>query len=209
MAEMISLLAYSRHCAFNYANAGAISWSPDNSVIAYRGQKIPLARFKRLIDTVITEAENILWRELLWQTDSSRFALVVDQLEDDVTFTRRGFSFLDHTRNGLKDTRAWVLAQMEVHGEGRKLRQGERWHRRRMRKYLRRVDHFRELLLLCVHWTGGQPARGTEITSIRFRNGYMQDRNVFAIHGHLAVVTRYHKSASQFDQPKVVPRFLA
>ena len=37
----------------------------------------------------------------------------------------------------------------------------------------------------------------------------MQDRNVFAIHGHLAVVTRYHKSASQFDQPKVVPRFLA
>jgi superfamily II DNA or RNA helicase len=209
MAEMISLLAYSRHCAFNHANAGAISWSPDDSVIAYRGQKIPLARFKRLIDTVITEAENILWRELLWQTDSSRFELMVDQLEDDVTFTRRGFSFLDHTRNGLKDTRAWVLAQMEAHGEGRKLRQGERWHRRRVRKYLRRVDHFRELLLLCVHWTGGQPARGTEITSIRFRNGYMQDRNVFAIHGHLAVVTRYHKSASQFDQPKVVPRFLA
>ena len=67
---------------------------------------------------------------------------------------------------------------MEAHGEGRKLRQGERWHRRRVRKYLRRVDHFRELLLLCVHWTGGQPARGTEITSIRFRNGYMQDRNV-------------------------------
>ena len=133
----------------------------------------------------------------------------MDPLEDDVTFTRQGFSFLDHTRNGLKDTRVWVLTQMEAYGEGRKLRQGERWHRRRVRKYLRRVDHFRELLLLCVHWTGGQPARGTEITSIRFRNGYMQDRNVFAIHGHLAVVTRYHKSASQFNQPKVVPRFLA
>lgn len=209
MAEMISLLAYSRHCAFNHANAGAISWSPDDRIIAYRGQKIPLAQFRQLVDKVVTEAEGILWRELLWQSESGRFELDADKLEDDVTFTRRGHSFLRHTRNGLADTRAWVLAQMEAHPDGRKLRQGERWHRRRVRKYLRRVDHFRELLLLGVHWTGGQPARGTEITSIRFRNGYMQDRNVFAIHGHMAVVTRYHKGASQFDQPKVVPRFLA
>ena len=37
----------------------------------------------------------------------------------------------------------------------------------------------------------------------------MQDRNIFAIHGHMAVVTRYHKSASQYGQPKVVPRSLA
>lgn len=37
----------------------------------------------------------------------------------------------------------------------------------------------------------------------------MQDRNVFAIHGHMAIVTRYHKSASQYDQPEIVPRFLA
>ena len=36
----------------------------------------------------------------------------------------------------------------------------------------------------------------------------MQDRNVFVIHGHMVVVTRYHKSQSQFDKPKVIPRFL-
>jgi superfamily II DNA or RNA helicase len=209
MAEMISLLAYSRHCAFNHANSGAISWSLDGSTVAYRGQKIPLVRFKKLVDAVVTEAENILWREVLWQVDAERFELPVDELEDDVTYTRRGYSFLNNTRNGLEDTRAWMLAQMEAHVDGRKLLRGKRWQRREARKYLRRVDRFRELLLLCVHWTGGQPARGTEITSVRFRNGYMQDRNVFAIHGHMAVVTRYHKSASQYDQPKVVPRFLA
>ena len=77
-----------------------------------------------------------------------------------------------------------------------------------VRKYLRRVDQFRELLLFCVYITGGQPARGTEITSLRFRNGFMQDRNVFVIYGHMVVVTRYHKSQSQFDKPKVIPRFL-
>jgi hypothetical protein len=209
MAEMISLLAYSRHCAFNHANAGAISWSLDSSTVAYRGQKIPLAMFRKLIDAVVTEAENILWREMLWQVDAERFELPVDELEDDVTYTRRGYSFLKNACNGLEDTRAWTLAQMEAHVDGKKLLREGRWQRRKTRKYLRRVDHFRELLLLCVHWTGGQPARGTEITSVRFRNGYMQDRNIFAIHGHMAVVTRYHKSASQYDQPKVVPRFLA
>ena len=65
MAEMISLLAYSRHCAFNHANAGAIAWSNSDSTIAYKGQKIPLVRFRKLVDTVVTEAENILWREVL------------------------------------------------------------------------------------------------------------------------------------------------
>jgi hypothetical protein len=96
-----------------------------------------------------------------------------------------------------------------VHVDGKKLLREGRWQRRATRRYLRQVDHFRELLLLYVHWTGGQLARGTEITSVRFRNGYMQDRNIFAIYRHMAVVTRYHKSASQYDQPKVVPRFLA
>jgi hypothetical protein len=102
MAEMISLLAYSRHCAFNHANAGAISWSLDGSTVAYRGQKIPLAMFRKLIDAVVTEAENILWREVLWQVDVERFELPVDALEDDVTYTRRGYSFLENARNGLR-----------------------------------------------------------------------------------------------------------
>lgn len=77
-----------------------------------------------------------------------------------------------------------------------------------VRVYLRAVDRFRELLLLGVHFTSRQPARRTEITSIRFRNGFLQERNVFIIHGQVVVVTRYHKSQSQLDKPKVIPRFL-
>jgi hypothetical protein len=57
----------------------------------------------------------------------------------------------------------------------------KQWSRNEVRKYLRQVDRFRELLLFCIYVIGGQLARGTEITSIRFRNGFQQDRNVFAI----------------------------
>jgi hypothetical protein len=31
---------------------------------------------------------------------------------------------------------------------------------------------------------------------------------VFAIQGHMVFITCYHKSQSQFDKPKVIPRFL-
>ncbi|KAK1038992.1 hypothetical protein LTR74_018772 [Friedmanniomyces endolithicus] len=77
-----------------------------------------------------------------------------------------------------------------------------------VQKYLREVDRFPELLLFCIHITGGQPARGSEITTTRFRNGFLQDRNGFVIQGQMVIVTRYHKSQSQFDKPKVIPRFL-
>ena len=53
--------------------------------------------------------------------DDERFELPVDALKDDVTYTRRGHSFLNNARNRLEDTRAWILAQMEAHVNGRKL----------------------------------------------------------------------------------------
>jgi hypothetical protein len=64
---------------------------------------------------------------------------------------------------------------------GRKIWKEGVWSRVEVQKYLQKLDQFRELLLFCVHVTGGQPAYGTEITMIRFRNGFQQDRNVFVI----------------------------
>jgi hypothetical protein len=79
---------------------------------------------------------------------------------------------------------------------------------KQVKQYLRRVERFLELLLAGMHITLGQPRRGLEITTIRHRNGVLQDRNVFVIDGHIMTVVRYHKSQSQWDKPKVVPRFL-
>lgn len=78
----------------------------------------------------------------------------------------------------------------------------------KVRQYLQQVARFRELLLGCVHIEQGQPGRGSEITTIRFRNGVVQDRNIFVVGGAVMTVVRYHKSQSQWDKLKVVPRFL-
>ena len=67
-----------------------------------------------------------------------------------------------------------------------------------MKRYLRCVDRFLMLLMICVHVTSGQPGRGSEITTMRHRNGLLQDRNLFIMDGQVMTVVRYHKSQSQY-----------
>jgi hypothetical protein len=208
VSKMLSLLAYGKTIALSHSNAGTTQWEDGRKVMRYRGQPISLARLRKMIHDVIDKAADKLWAELMWTQRNDRFEIPLDKLEDDVTFTKRGISFVTNKRNGLMDKRGWMLEQAFAHPEGRKLHPGESWSKLPVLKYLRQVDRFRELLLFLVHVTGGQPARGSEITTIRFRDGFLQDRNVFAMAGQMVIVTRYHKSQSQFDKPKVIPRFL-
>ena len=145
----------------------------------------------------------------MWTTtQAERFEIPLEKLQDDVTWTKRGVSFVDNANNGLQNKQEWMVKRALSAAGGKRMWKQGVWSRVEVQKYLRKLDRFRELLLFCVHVTGGQPARGTEITTIRFRNGFQQDRNVFAIQGHMVFITRYHKSQSQFDKPKVIPRFL-
>ena len=208
MSKMLSLLAYGKNLALNHGNAGSVLWSKDGKVMSIQGKSIVIARFRKIVHEIVGEAEDLLWRNLLWSRDAQRFEVPLGELEDNVTWTKRGMSFLNDPQNKLEDKREWVLKRALSHNAGRKMCVDGGWAMRQVRAYLREVDKFRELLLFCVHLTGGQPARGTEITTVRFKNGFLQDRNIFAIHGHIAIVTRYHKSQSQYDKPKVIPRFL-
>lgn len=210
MSKMLSLLAYGKLIARDHGNQGAVLWDSGNKTVSLHGRKISVARFKSMVTSIVTDAENILWSKVMWSNnEADRFSIPLNDLEDDPTYAKRGVSFLKNKKNRLEDKREVMLGRAKGHRNGRKLRSrtGD-WQLRHIRRWLRYVDEFRELLLLCVHITAGQPARGTEITSVRFKNGFMQARNVYIIHGQVAVVTRYHKSQSQQDKPKIVPRFL-
>jgi hypothetical protein len=194
MSKALSILAYGKSIAMNHSNAGSISWSDDRTRMDYKGRTIDTTRFGGMVRGAIGEAEDMLWRDLMWSTREQRFEIPLDGLKDDVTWTKRGVSFVDNANNGLQDKREWMTRRALADARGEKMWKGKAWSKPEVRKYLRKVDRFRELLLFYVHIAGGQPARGTEITSIRFRNGFQQDRNVFAIQGYMVIVTRYHKS---------------
>jgi hypothetical protein len=210
MSTMISLLAYGKYLAMNHGNAGAIFWEKEDKVMQLHGMRIVMEKFKSMVNRSIADAEDLLWERLLWTEGADRFEMDISALEDDMSFRKRGSYFVNNRQNRLMSswedkTVTWMLASRR----GRKMRQEDgSWHTRRVKEYLREIDKFRELLLFCMHITGGQPARGPEILSLRYKNGFSQDRNIFVLDGLVMSVTRYHKTQSQWDVPKAVPRFM-
>jgi hypothetical protein len=209
-SNMISLLAYSKHIALNHGNAGSVFWIQEGRIMQLHGAQIVMEKFKWMVGKAIGDAEDLFWQRLMWTTNpSDRLAIDIGNLTDDITFRRRDTYFVDNKHNRLASK--WEDVTMDrllMSRQGKKMHRDGKWHTRMVREYLREVDKFRKLLLFCVHVTGGQPARGTEILSFRFKNGCVRDRNIFILDGHVMTVTFYNKTESEWDVPKVVPRFL-
>ena len=179
------------------------------TVLRLHGRPIVIERFKAMVSSVLKQAEDMLWEQLMYVSDhAERFAIPLESIQDDVTFTSRGYSFLSRPGNELGGGFEWIVQRLVRSHVGQKMRADGRWHHRHVRRYLRKVDRFLELLLFLVHTTGGQPARGTEITTARYQNGFLQDRNIFVMDGQIVFVSRYHKTQSLWDKPRVIPRFL-
>ena len=74
---------------------------------------------------------------------------------------------------------------------------------------MQQVIEFRKLMLLLFHITGGQPARGREIVTIRVCNSMRgQTRNIFIEDGMVVFVTQYHKGFSHKGSIKIIHRYL-
>lgn len=209
MSVMLSLLAYSKSIAMHTGNRGSVSWSRDKRIMYYRGHPIEINLFRRMVHDVLGRAEDMLWTELMWVgSRRDRFTIPLEDLRDDLKWDRHDHSFLSREDNKLRHGCAWMLARMQrLTGEQRLQARG-RWQPTRMRRYLRLLHRFWRLLAICIHVQGGQPARGPELLSIRFRNGGLQERNIYVMDGQMTIITRYHKSQSLNDRPKIVPRFL-
>lgn len=136
-----------------------------------------------------------------------RFTVLLGQIEDDLTYTQRGKSFIH--RNGLAGKEVEMLEDL-ISGKRKRefLDSTGQWKWKRLQKYTKAVGKWLELVQLLAHITGGQPGRGEEINGLRLVNGITRDRNVFVIDGEVVLVTQYHKSLAHFDSPKVIPRFL-
>ncbi|KAG6038783.1 hypothetical protein E4U39_008020, partial [Claviceps sp. Clav50 group G5] len=210
LPSLISLLAYAKTIARDYSNFGAVFWEDGNCVMVYKGARIAMDHFRAMVENAIHEAEDLLWLTLMsTPRETDRLELDLKLLSDDMSSRELGYSFVDHPKNRLATASLDVTApRLLVSENGEKMVRDGKWHTRLTADYLRRVDSFRKLLLFCVHVTGGQPARGPEILSLRFKNGCVRPRNIFLLDGYVMTVTFYNKTDSQCDSPKIIPRFL-
>jgi hypothetical protein len=170
-------------------------WSADKKTFYLNGKPVIISKFKQMARDLVTEAEDKLWNDLLWKEDrDQRFILKLDNIINDVTFTNRGWSFVNRKENELDNGLEWMLTQV---ADSRRLRLRDgNWKLAEVRRYVRLIKRFLELLLFACHVTSGQPGRGTEVTTIRRVNGLLQDRNVFVVDGRVMIITCYHKLQS-------------
>jgi hypothetical protein len=237
MSVMLSLLSYAKFVSLRTPGsiAGSMWWSLDRQTFFIKGRPVELARFRTMAQSVVASAEQVLWEQLLWmqkEEKNDRLSVELAAIQDDVSIVQRGVSFLSPSR--LQEGERWMLKRLasvpaarrlyerrggaiqrdrESEGESEESSRSDsdrpvQWRPQEVRRHLRHIQQFLELLSLAVHVAGGQPARGPELLSVRWRNGALQDRNLYVIDGQVAVITRYHKTQSQWDKPKVVVRFL-
>ena len=83
------------------------------------------------------------------------------------------------------------------------------WKIDAVRAYNGKVEAFLERMLLLVHLTAGQPARGTEILSLRHVNTlHGHHRSIFVENGMVSIVTSYYKGYSVTGSTKIIYRYL-
>jgi hypothetical protein len=122
MSKALSILAYGKSIAMDHSNVGSISWSDDETMMSYKGRLIDIARFRSMVRAVIEEAEDKLWRDLMWTVREQRFEIPLDKLQDDMTWTKRGVSFVDNANNGLQNKQDWMIERALTDNRGKKLR---------------------------------------------------------------------------------------
>lgn len=140
------------------------------------------------------------------------------RLVDNAAENRKEWNFLqdEANRSGpLPDRQDWLFKRVlsnewlreEFDGGIRKRKM--LWKRSAVRAYKAKVEAFLERLLLLMHLTSGQPARGTEILSIRYTNSFHgHHRGVFVESGIISTVTSYHKGYTITGSTKIIHRYL-
>ncbi|KAK1051286.1 hypothetical protein LTR74_016859 [Friedmanniomyces endolithicus] len=169
---------------------GYVRWSDDAETLNYCKVKMSMDDFRQLVRQQVLKAHRLLDRLLLVGVDDERRDVVppfpLSQLSDNPANTTRGWNFLQDSRNkkAFAGGKTWLLQRVL---EDRRLREqfctfevdeSLTWNQSRLQSYKSSATEFLEALLLLVHITGGQPARGTEIVGLAHVNTACH-RNIF------------------------------
>jgi superfamily II DNA helicase RecQ len=216
MQWMLDLRTYGLKIHYNTTSRGHVEWCNGDELL-YKDAQFNMAQFRGMVHGLIAETRQIMIDELLFcgGTKAGDVPEVPwNTIRDDPTNTTPGWSFLEDARTQLPvDGKRWLFERIGQQADVR--RRFERTGTEsglngvEVEKYMASIARFREKLLVAAHIVGGQPARGTEMLSIRHSNTWKGGhRNVFIEDGLVVFVTRYHKGYALSGDVKVIHRYL-
>jgi superfamily II DNA helicase RecQ len=209
---MHKLLQYGMHVGAAAKGKDRVLWSEDKQTMFFDGHPLTLDGFRQFIHYIVQDAERTICESLMFGDVEVLAKLDLMRLRDNVNIPNINYSFIMDTKNDLLNGRERMMSLLKKSPCWRTMYKTEQgaftWKAKGIRKYEWAVEKFLEHLLILIHITGGQPGRGTEITTLKYANSMGALRNVFIYDGQVMLVTEYHKSVTITDQLKVIPRFL-
>ncbi|TWU70350.1 hypothetical protein ED733_000020, partial [Metarhizium rileyi] len=225
MDWMLETRTYGMKIRFTTTAGGVIDWIGDQ--VIFRRIRFTMAELSGFMHAVLQEARNIM-AELTMCGSEGIHALPVivwDDVYDDNSNDAVGYTFIKDDRNTpwvekgkgyikrrlvqCKQRRKAWLHRPDADNQQTSQPTRHPYREKTAREYGRLLDRFREKLLILMHMVSGQPARATEILTVRMENtANAGTRNIFASHGQMCFVTAYHKNFQQSDQAKIIHRFM-
>lgn len=222
MQYVLRLRSYGIAAKSNTAAPGYISW--DGLDLLFKGIRLSLPNLAQLLQSALTAARQVLFRDLLFQQDYSVLdaqpatipAIPWGKLQDNANNDALGYGVADSLYEVAgEDSKTWLISRIWTTPELK-----VRWYPNSttasappsitvLSGYLELVDQMLEHLLFLIHLSAGLPARSTEILTIRHRNTAAGGiRNIFIDRGLVMIIIGIHKSLSQSQRLKVIHRFL-
>ncbi|ESU08354.1 hypothetical protein FGSG_11579 [Fusarium graminearum PH-1] len=213
------LRAYGKAIKDTTTSIGHIQWSDDDETLWYKDTQFTMTQLRSLVSTELEIAQAQLSDLFLIHPDDDDRDLVVPSLSlrslaDNPAESAPGWSFICHPKNkALHGHEKWLLNRILqtswLRNDFFRVPKRAIWREQTVSKYVTNVDRFLERLLLLIHITGGQPARGTELLSIRHRNSVdgQGRRNIFLKSGLVSFVTYYHKGYNINSSTKIIHRY--
>lgn len=215
------LRSYAKKMLSNTTSVGYIIWSEDAQTITYKDASFTMDALKHFVTIQVREAQQELENLLLLHPDENRDTvpkLFLHRLQDNHANTQQGWNFLKDPRNAEvleAGGEKWILNRV-LHNDWLRKEmvslthdQKMQWKKPAATAYFKKIDKFLERLLLLMHITSGQPARGTELLSLQHSNTPQgHHRSIFMEEGLISTVTSYHKGYNITGSAKVIHRYL-
>ena len=204
MSWMINLYNYGAAISKSTTRDGFLGWK--EHVLYFKHIRLSILDFKVAIKRKIDEAGSLLLRLCNKSKLDELPEIPWGSTFDDFNNTSPNYSFLTDPHNSYytRISRQFISQMSGTHW----ISEDGGINVDTLQSYRKTVIDFLKIMLCLVHITGGQPARGSEITILQHTNSNNSSRNIFIHDGLVCIYTYYHKNMIHTDRPKIIYRYL-
>ncbi|KAH7137817.1 hypothetical protein EDB81DRAFT_75097 [Dactylonectria macrodidyma] len=206
LSELVELKAFGKSIIKQEGPRGNLTWALEGRSFTIGDDKVVrLSEFCATYQAAIAQVRELVAEMMLgWEP-----TVDLSTIRDDLTCRQPGWCFLDKPENNLAGTyKAMARRAWSSSFRGQALAKAGHWLPGPCLAYLGAGVELTAMGLSASHVTAGLPGRGTETTSIRFRNTKLAIRNVFICEGRVIVIISYNKARASNNHAFYVVRYL-